>query len=246
MTVLTVCSVAVLGACRVDASVDLAVDTAGAGRVVVDVALDRDAVAEIGDLTTQLRIADLQASGWEIEGPVDAGDGGQRVRATKRFATVTQGEAVLAEVGPPVGGLRLARGRSFLRTTTEITGALDLTAGLDAFGDSELTGQLGGLPFGIEAAEIERRLGAPPAQAVGFAVTVRLPDDGRAPPARWTPQLGERLDVEATGQRLNRLNIVFAVVAFLFAAAFVASWRRPQPAGRHDEARDPGGGDEAE
>ncbi len=213
-----------LSACRVDTRVDLVVRADGSGGVGVTVVLDREAVAEIGDLASELRIADLQATGWEVEGPVEIDDGAWQVHAAKPFGTVEEAERVLAEVGPPVGGLRVDRGRSFLRTTTTVEGVLDLAGGLAAFGDAELTESLGGLPFGVDDAELERRIGSPPADAVGFEVAARLPgDDDRAV---WSPRLGEQLAVEADAQRLNRINIGAAVLAFLFAAAFVASWRR--------------------
>ena len=225
-------SVCLLGACRVDGRVDLGVRADGSGLVAVTVTLDRDAVAEIGDLTSRLRIADLEAAGWDLEGPVEIDDGAWRVRATKAFVSVARAEAVLAEVGPPVAGLQLRRARQVFRTTTEVHGTLDLTAGLAAFSDAELAGHLGGLPFGVDEAELERRFGVPPADAVGLEVVVQLP--GEDPPATLTPRVGDRVDVALTSSRLNRVNIVFAIVSLLLAAAFVATfprprWRRPSP-----------------
>lgn len=215
----------ILSACRVEARVDLAVAADGSGRVTVDVTLDRDAVAAVGDLAGLLRVADLEASGWKIEGPFEVGTSGAwQVRAAKDFSSEDEGEAVLAEVGAPFAGLDIERTRTFFTTHTEVRGVVDLTAGLDAFSDAELAAALGGLPFGVDQAALERHLGGPAADAVGVGLTIRLPGDDAA--TTVTPRLGELAAVEASSSRINRVNITFAIAAFLFAAALVASLRR--------------------
>ena len=83
-------------ACHVSiaAGVDVARD--GSGRVSAGVGLDADAVKEIGDPATALRVDDLRRAGWQVEGPRREDDGLTWVRASKPFADPEQAMASMA------------------------------------------------------------------------------------------------------------------------------------------------------
>ncbi len=68
-TFVAVCALLLLSACQVDTEVTVQVDDGGSGHVVVDVALDAEAVAQVPGLSDELRTDDLAAAGWAVEGP---------------------------------------------------------------------------------------------------------------------------------------------------------------------------------
>jgi hypothetical protein len=111
---------AVLAGCQVDANVDVTMAEDGSGAVEVTVLLDADAAARVPDLAEDLRVRDLEATGWEVTGPTETDDGGVEILARKPFANVEQGRAVLREIGGRGGLLRaltLRRDRTFAKTS---------------------------------------------------------------------------------------------------------------------------------
>jgi hypothetical protein len=111
---------------------------------------------------------------------------------------------------------------------TSLTGKVDLTRGIESFGDDLLREQLGGHAFGVDAAELERQLGQPLAEAFQLQVVARLPGaiDANAPTsaesrAVWTPALGQRLELQAEAEVWQADRIALASGALLSAVALV-------------------------
>jgi len=85
-----------LSACRVDVRIDVTADDTGAGNIAVMADLDAEAVTLVPGLAEDLRIDDLIASGWVIEGPTQINSGGLRVILRYAFESP-------AEAPPPCG-----------------------------------------------------------------------------------------------------------------------------------------------
>jgi hypothetical protein len=220
-----------LAACEVETTVGIDADADGTGRVQVEVALDREAAERVPDLADQLRVDDLRAAGWEVGRPEKDDDGGVTVEAAKRYRTPAEATQAVEELSGPNGpfrAFRLRRERSFLRTRTEFAGTVDLSGGVEGFGDDTLRERLGGSALGFDPADLERRLGQPLSRIFTFRVVARLPGDvsSNAPTtadngAVWRPALGERVVLQATAERWNIRNIAAAAVSAGAAAALV-------------------------
>lgn len=149
------------------------------------------------------------------------------LRATKAFGTPDEAVAVLTEVTGPDGPLRdlaLTRSTGFAETSYEFSGTLDLSGGIEAFGDAGLAQVLDGEPLGQDAAAIEQELGQPLADTFTVDLRVQLPGDvdpgtGSADGADvvWSPRLGDPAQpLEASSEQRD------ATVLGLAAAAAVA------------------------
>jgi hypothetical protein len=218
--------------------------------VAVTVALDRPALAAVGGqaaLTAQLQDADLVAAGWTVTGP-QAGPGSTTViSASHPFATPAQASALVGELagsGPDASRpfrLSLAEHRTFWRTDTTLTGAVDLTCGLACFGDSGLKGVLGS-PVGVNPSPLESAAGQSPDQVFAFSLSARLAgsvistnassrQDGTL---QWTPRLGQTLELAAVTRTWNESRIktfaiaggVLVIVLLVLLGLGIVRWRR--------------------
>jgi hypothetical protein len=227
-------ALALLPACQVSTSIGVDARADGSGVVRATVTLDRDAVAQAGDLAGRLRVDDLRAAGWRIEGPRAVAGGGSEVRAAKAFATPAEATTIVSQLAGedgPFQSFRLRRSRSFLKTRTSFSGVVDLSRGLGSFSDDELRARLGDpAGLGFDPAELEARLGRTLARVFPVRVVARLPGSlasSNAPTeadngAQWSPTFGERVTLRASAERWNTLNIAAAVVAILGALALLA------------------------
>lgn len=211
---------------RTVVSVDVAED--GSGTVEVAVGLDDEALGQVpdlddngsvdgADLTQLVRVEDLTATGWEVAEP--EADGGMTwFRISKPFGTPDEANEILAELTGPEGALRdfeLTRSTGFGRDSFELTGTIDLSGGLEAFGDEGLAAALDGEPLGEDAATIEQRLGQPLAEMFTFELDVEFPSGGGA---SLTPQLGdEPVQVSEEWSTVN--TPVFLLVGLAVVAA---------------------------
>src|SRR3954469_5325407 len=87
--------VAVCAACHVDVAVDVAMIKDGSGTITVTVTADKDIVAKAPGLAGDLRLADVAAAGWAVEGPAPTPDGGLQVVMRQSFQTPAQANAIL-------------------------------------------------------------------------------------------------------------------------------------------------------
>jgi hypothetical protein len=204
-----------LTGCRVDATTTVVVDEDGSGSVTVEVVLDEEAAARIPDLAEQLRVRDLERTGWTITGPDPGEGGGQVVTATKEFFEPDQLAAVLAEVGGVVDP-SLERTRSFALTAYDFSGTLDLSEGLATFSDPQLTDLLDGMPVGIDPQELADELGSPLRDLTSFALEVQLPSSGGHETTRWEARLGDDpTALTASTEDRNLLALGLAAAAAL-------------------------------
>ncbi|HEX8582652.1 MAG TPA: hypothetical protein VF640_10000 [Acidimicrobiales bacterium] len=228
---LAVLVVLAASACHTDVRVRVDVEDDGSGAVSVAVGLDAEALSRIPDLADQLRVDDLARAGWTVTGPAEEEDGRTWVRATKPFADPDEMADVMAEVAGTNGpflDFSASVDRSLARSKVEARGTVDLSGGLEAFADPQVTQRLGGLPFGQDLAGL---LGdTPPADAVTVTVALALPGDlspvgaTREEPgvAVWeVPLGGQPVDVAATSSQVRMATVVWLGVAALAVLGLV-------------------------
>ena len=213
-------SLVLLAGCDARLAVEIDAGPDGNGEVKASVVLDERAAAQVPDLERLLRVDDLEEAGWRVEGPTRRDDGGIRVQAVKSFRSPTGAARAMAELSGPEGpfrDFRLEVDRSYLLTRTALLGTLDLTRGLESFSDEVLAQRLGS-PLGVDTKTVERQLGKPLGEAFHVEVVARLPGEQ----ARvWSPALGERVQVAASGTRLNGERIAFGVIALAAGVALL-------------------------
>jgi hypothetical protein len=230
----------VLGAaCEVKTQIDVKVEEDGGGTVGVVVTLDKEAADKIADLDQQLRIEDLEQTGWEVTGPTATPDGGVRLTAEKRFTTTDQLGGIMTELtggGGPLRDFTLERSHRFAKTSYKVTGTADLSKGLETFGDEELRVALGGQALGRTPEELEAEAGRPLSEAAPFELNVLLPNgDTRT----FTPVLGgeavtveARSSVESSPARLLAggavLTALLAILLFWLLATGRIGGRSPE------------------
>ncbi|MFP5320205.1 MAG: hypothetical protein ACLGI2_18160 [Acidimicrobiia bacterium] len=209
------------GGCQVVLSAGIEAERDGSGVVRAAVGLDDEALRQLGDPAAELRLDDLREAGWSVAPPGKEPDGLTWVRLSKPFADADQAGRVTAELSGPGGPFRqfrLERRRSLLRTTTELTGVVDLTAGLGGLSDEGLQAALGDAAPALDAAALA-------GHDVRVRVEARLPGEE---PRVWEPELGEELRLEARSDVVNVRLLGGAAAAVVFTlAALVLLRRRP-------------------
>lgn len=183
--------------------------------------LDKETAAQVPDLAQDLRLDDLDAAGWEVEGPSGGDEGEVSVEATKSFTTPAGASRAIEELGGPKGpfrDFRLRVDRSFLETRTSVDGTVDLSSGLEGFSDEVLRQRLGS-PLGVDLATVERQLGRPLEEMFRVTVEARLPGEA---PTVVSPELGQRAQLVASARRLNVERIVAAALAGLAGLVLLA------------------------
>jgi hypothetical protein len=244
-------------ACQVRTTVTVDVADDGSGTVEVAVGLDADALARlpdldddglstVTDLVALVRRADLVEAGWEVADPA-AGDGDMtRIRATKPFGTPEEADRILTELAGPDGALRdlhISRAPGFGRTSYGFSGTVDLSGGLEAFGDERLAAALDGQVLGQDTAEIEQELGEPLADVFTFEVSAHLPGGAGS---TWSPRLGEGpLAMEADGTVYDGPVLALTAVAVAASVALMGVVgtrlvRRPRATPTPDSGSDRG------
>ena len=111
----------------------------------------------------------------------------------------------LTGVDGPFHEVRLTQTHSALATRTRLRGTVDLTRGLDAFGDAGLL-RLTGSPLGVVKGSPR-----PAPEAVAFHVRADLPGSGL--PLRWDPRAGESVPLDATATSSNVRGVLAALAA---------------------------------
>ncbi|HEX9259584.1 MAG TPA: hypothetical protein VF855_08600 [Acidimicrobiales bacterium] len=239
----------VLTGCRLDIAVNVTMDEQGAGTVQVRATADKELLDKEPSALGDLRVQDLRAAGWSVDGPVIQSDGSALLVATKGFADPSEGTAVLAELSSPEGPwreLKLQQGVRFGTVDSSLSGHM-VAVGPDAFSDQNLVDLVDGLPL--------PEMGDPIADGtLVLSLTAQLPGTARTQTGEgivgddqstvtWTVKPGtdtafsaqfERRDEGAFAarrtERLARLGIV-AYLAFvaLMAVALLWWWRRVKP-----------------
>ena len=190
----------------------------GSGTVRAAVGFDDEALAQVGDPATELRLDDLRQAGWTVVGPRKEKDGLTWVRAAKHFATPDEAGRVAAELSGPDGpfrDIRLHRSRSFLRTRTTLTGVVDLTNGLAGLSDPDVQAKVGDTGLGLDLDALRRRFGPSADDAVRVRFDARLPAHSQS----WAPKLGQQVRIDARAEAWNLVPVLGAAAALVFAAA---------------------------
>ena len=211
-------------ACQVDTAVDVVVEDDGSGAVAVVVTLDEEAASKLPDLGDELVTEDLREAGWRIRGPRPV-EGGARIHATRTFDSPEQLGPIMRQLGPPFRDFRLERTDGFAEATYELRGTVDLSGGVESFGDDELRQLLGGSSFGRTPEALALEAGRPLAEALRFQLGVDLPgrvEEGSE--TTWSPQLGgPPVSVRSTSTERDTLAIVTAGAAALAVLLAVAT-----------------------
>lgn len=200
-------------ACQVTLAAGVDVSRDGTGRVTAGLGLDADALKEVGDPATALRLDDVRQAGWDLEAPRREDDGLTWFRASKPFSDPDQLPAIMAELNGPDGpfrDFRVVRTKSLTRSRTTFTGTLDLSRGLAGLADPELTAALGDVDLGLDVDGLRGRFGDKVGDTVQVRVTAGLPGDGahnapatEAGRAVWAPELGQTVQLEASSEALK-------------------------------------------
>jgi hypothetical protein len=159
-------------ACRLDVDVRVTMAADGTGTVTVTATADADLVAKHPGALADLRLEDIKAAGWAVDGPAKQADGALRLTLTKPFTDPAGADRALAELNGPGGPLRdlhVARTAEFAQVTSTVQGQLKLDGGLAAFADADLVAALGG------ATPLQDVVTTPLDQALGVTFTAALP-----------------------------------------------------------------------
>jgi hypothetical protein len=187
-----------LSACRVDANVDVVVETNGSGSVTVAVTADQEVVDEAPSLTSDLRLDDLRAAGWEVTGPTPAEGGGLQLTVVHPFATVDEANQILAQLSGANGPLKdvaIMQRRAFAKVTTRVSGQITTAAGIAMFSDNDLVAQIGGpLPY---QADLDSR-GLPLDRVLGLRFSVTVPGRAELSDGFASPTVGSGFDARTT------------------------------------------------
>jgi len=202
-----------LTGCQVKLDVHTKVKGDGSGTVQVALGLYAEALAKVGDLNSQLRVDDLRAAGWSIEGPDARDDGFTWVSATKAFADAAGATEVMDEVNGADGAFRqwtVTRSSSPLSASYTVNGTIDLTKGMQTFGDDQLSQLLGGDPFAAGVAKLEQEQGRPLSDMVDVQVTVETPGGSRT----FTPTLADQEPtmVKVSTSSTNWVGVLLALL----------------------------------
>jgi hypothetical protein len=226
--VLLVCS-----ACQVTIAVGVDAKQNGSGVVRAGVGLDDDALHQIPDLASQLRVDDLERAGWTIVGPRKERDNRTWVRATKPFASPAGAAKAMNELNGPNGpfkNFKLTTKHSLLRTKTSFSGTVD-RVGAKGLADPKLQQQLAG--SGVDPNVLEQQLDQIIDRSVRTEVVVQIPGSisSNAPTEVsggivWHPKAGEQARLTASSTAWNLRPIIFGAVALVLAIAAVVIWRR--------------------
>lgn len=245
----------ICASCRIGIEVAVDVEDDGSGTVFVQVELDQSAAEQSRGLTSELRIADLEQSGWVVTGPDRTEGNGLLLIAEKRFTEPDQLQQVLDEVTGANGMFRnfeLTRTAEFAEKRFRLDGEINLDGGIELFNDPEITELLGGDPFGRPVDELLPE-GETIDDVVSLTVSMRLPgetEDGVGARGEWTPRFASSTSttvaIEALEEvfiaRLLRWVATAAIALFALSALLgIAGWllerraRRMRPRVRQPE-----------
>ncbi len=169
-----------LTACKVDATVDVAVKADGTGVITLTAVADADVVAQAPGLAEDLRFDDAIAAGWVLTPPAATDTGGLQVVLTHEFATVEEATALLQSIngaGGPLHDVVLTRAVTADDITTSLAGTLRVEGGIDAFADPDLLAAIGGSPYADNIAATGLR----PTDVVTFTFNADLPGESTTP-----------------------------------------------------------------
>ena len=220
-----------LCACQATVRVGVAPKSNGSGDLSVAVVLDRQAAAALGDLTTAIPTADLEKAGWVIDKPVTNPGGGASETAHHPFRTVAEANALLATIAG--GGAKvpfavtLSHRSATLASHVAVTGAVDVSGGVDAFADDKLRQALGSPSLAAALDQAKQSGAAVPQITAELAATMPghpthvAGGKVRGDTVTWDVPLGQRMTIGATSQVTDTFAEKWLLVAGGFVVAFL-------------------------
>lgn len=238
---LAIVCLGVVAGCKADATVTVDVKSGGSGVVTVEVVADKAATDRL-DLHKSVVTDDLKQAGWKLGAPEDAPGGGVRLTASKPFANPDELRLVLDEVGGKNGIFKDIKLETETRTfseTAHITGRIDLTKGIESYGDEDIKKAAGGSAVGVDPKAIETEAKTPAGHAVNLTLVVKMPNDLKATnapsglkggPATWKAGSGQVTAIDATSEytRTGRIVVLVVAVALLLGLVAAVTWTRMQ------------------
>jgi hypothetical protein len=140
----------VLASCRVDSTVSITVERDGSGSLDVLIVADKNIVAEVPGLSTDLNFGDMVNNGWKVTGPEATEDGGLRVALSHSFNNENEATALLAQLNGnrgPFRDVQITRTGKSRDSVWTLSGRLEVTGGLQAFADDQLLQVVGATPY---------------------------------------------------------------------------------------------------
>lgn len=196
-----------LAGCQTTADIRIELDEAGAGHLAVAVELDDAAAERVGNLAEVLNVEDLEGSGWDVTA------GERSALARREIRSAADLELALADLGGRdeiFSDLEFRRRATFARTAVALSGSVDLSGGMAAFGDEDLQ-RLTGSITGVEL----------PPQALSLSLEADLPGDeeanGPGGRAKWALPIGEVTPVRAESSDVNLLGLIAVGVVLVCA-----------------------------
>ena len=216
--------------CQVQLSTNVTVQENGSGTITQGIGFDSAALKRVGDPAQAVRASDLQAAGWVVDPVVTEGDL-TWLRIHHDFSTPAEGTALLAQLSGPEGPYRdltISRSDGIFTNTVKVAGEIDTSAGLKAFSDQALSTTLGGDPSGGLLARIQSEEGRPPAEMLGFDLTIDAGGKSRTFEADFTRSESHKVSVSSTNSKfLQVLGSLFVLgLAGLTIVFFVVRARR--------------------
>jgi hypothetical protein len=175
---MAVAAALLLASCKTDVDVLVRARPDGSGKIRLSAVLDQEAAQWLGPPEKALAGDDLAKRGWAIRSVQTGEDGTVTFGAEHGFATIAEGNALIAELTGPDGAfskLKLTRKRSLLSTSVKLDGSVDLTKRLEAFGDDELATIVGPIGKGSRIGVGEKDL--PLGDSVDKLLTIKLTSD---------------------------------------------------------------------
>lgn len=222
------CAVLAFGAaCTATVEVGLTTERNGSGLVSVTARLDPAAARLADRAKVTPRVDDLAATGWVVSAPQPQADGSLVYSARRPVANTAEAEAALAQLGAPFAGLKVSRSHTLARTRTRVSGQVNLSEGIETFGDDVVRERLGSTSrIGVDAAELQRQAGRPIAEILQFRVRAQVPG---APPTSWAPALGATTPIDlggSVGHPGVLLRLAAGALTLLGAVALAAAQLR--------------------
>lgn len=237
---LVVLACVLLGGCKADALVTIAVHDNGSGVVRVRVALDADAVQNAeaggGKLEDRVRLGDLQAAGWTVSSWKRGRDGGATLTVQKHFASARDLAAVFNELNGkdgPVRGVRLERSRGLLSTDYKLHGTADLSGVTAAVAsDPDLVAQL--TSQRVEIGQIDQHLSQQLRDAFHLRIRLVLPD---GTVKEFTPAPGKKVSLDTSISQLDTTRVLLLAAAVVLGALGIFVFVRGERRSRRGRGR---------
>lgn len=210
---------ALVGGCNVAAVVDISVRASGAGSVHVQATADKQAASQFGDPKVGVRLGDLRAAGWTVAEPVLGADGSLTISVQRDFASVAEGQAVLARLsgsGGPLRDMTLSKTTGLGRSRVELSGVADLSGGLSVLSDASLAQALGGDPLGAPINDLVDRYEVSEHDAFSLTVRARV---GEKVASESVVAAGERKDFSAHASQWSLGRLAFGAICVALALA---------------------------